>query len=161
VSASPRVWRAEPGESTEVARLLIAFRDWLESSSPEDGLVQSAVDRLITDPATEYLLAARSEDRDACGVCQLRFRESVWTSSVDCWIEDVFVLDAARGHGVGRALVRVACERARERGAGRIELDTSESNTAAISLYESLGFSTSSKAHGKLHGRDLFMGQRL
>jgi ribosomal protein S18 acetylase RimI-like enzyme len=161
VSSAPRVWRAQPAEAADVARLLIAFRDWLESSTPVDDFIHGAVERLIKDAATEYLLAAGAEDGGACGVCQLRFRESVWTPGFDCWIEDVFVLDDARGKGVGRELVRVACERARERGAGRIELDTSESNTAAISLYESLGFSTSSKAHGKLHGRDLFMGRRL
>jgi ribosomal protein S18 acetylase RimI-like enzyme len=161
VSSAPRVWRAEHRDASEVARLLIAFREWLESSSPTDDFIQAAVQRLITDPATEYLLGASTEAGEACGVCQLRFRESVWTAGLDCWIEDVFVLDNARGQGVGRELVRVACERACERGARRIELDTSESNAAAISLYESLGFSTSSKAHGKLHGRDLFMGRGL
>jgi GNAT superfamily N-acetyltransferase len=161
MSSAARVWRAQPEEATVVARLLIAFRDWLESSSPTDASIQSAVERLITDPATEYLLGASSEAGDACGVCQLRFRETVWTAGIDCWIEDVFVLDEGRGQGVGRELVRVACERARERGAGRIELDTNDSLVAAVSLYESLGFSSSSKAHGKLNGRDLFMGRRL
>lgn len=161
MSGGPRVWRAEPDEAGDVARLLIAFRDWLESSTPSEESLRAAVDRLIVDSGTEYLLGASTEQGDASGVCQLRFRESVWTSGLDCWIEDVYVRDDARGRGIGRELVRVACARARERGARRIELDTSESNAAAIALYKSLGFSTSSKAHGKLDGRDLFMGRRL
>ena len=47
------------------------------------------------------------------------------------------------------------------RGARRIELDTNEDNRGAIALYESLGFSSASKVHGPLSGRDIFMGRRL
>ena len=71
------------------------------------------------------------------------------------------VEEAARGRGVGGALVGLACERASERGARRIELDANEHNRGAIALYESLGFSSASKVHGKMRGRDLFMGRRL
>jgi len=96
-----------------------------------------------------------------CGVCQLRYRHSFWTSTPDCWLEDLYVEDAARGHGVGRALVVAAVERARARGARRIELDTNEDNAPAIALYESLGFSARSKSHEHLRGRDVFMGRAV
>ena len=76
-------------------------------------------------------------------------------------IKSMRVVDAFLGRGVGRALVALAFERATARGAQRIELDTNEHNRGAIGLYESLGFSTSSKAHGELRGRDVFMGRRL
>jgi ribosomal protein S18 acetylase RimI-like enzyme len=161
VSWPIRVWRAELGEAAEVTRLLIAFRDWLESSSPPEAALHGSVRRLFDDPGTEFLLGAPGQGGPPCGICQLRFRHSVWTSAEDCWLEDLFVTAEGRGQGIGRALVIAACERARERGAARIELDTSESNSAAIALYEALGFSAISKVHGKLAGRDLFMGRRL
>jgi ribosomal protein S18 acetylase RimI-like enzyme len=85
----------------------------------------------------------------------------VWTATPDCWLEDLYVEDTGRGRGVARALVRSALERARARGAQRIELDTNEENAPAIALYESLGFSAASKAHGHLRGRDVFMGRRV
>jgi ribosomal protein S18 acetylase RimI-like enzyme len=121
----------------------------------------ASVGTLIVDPTTDYLLAALEDRAAPCGLAQLRFRHSVWTSSEDCWLEDLFVEAAARRYGVGRALVIACCKRASERGCARIELDTNETNAAAVGLYESLSFSALSKAHGKSSGRDLFMGRRL
>ena len=154
-------WQAEPHEAAHVTRLLIAFRDWLGEDLPPDASFASSVERLIADPATEFLLAAVERDSPPCGVCQLRFRHSVWTGSPDCWLEDLFVEEHARGQGVGAELVAAALAQARARGARRIELDTNEHNHAAIALYESLGFSSTSKAHGSLDGRDVFMGRPL
>jgi ribosomal protein S18 acetylase RimI-like enzyme len=64
---------------------------------------------------------------------------------------------AARRSGLGRALVNAALHRARQRGCRRVELDTNEDNESAIGLYESLGFSVTSKGPG----RSLFLGLRL
>jgi ribosomal protein S18 acetylase RimI-like enzyme len=63
----------------------------------------------------------------------------------------------ARRSGLGRALVTAALERARQRGCRRVELDTNEDNGSAIGLYESLGFSATSKGPS----RSLFLGLRL
>jgi GNAT superfamily N-acetyltransferase len=161
VSGGPRVWRAQAHDSEDVARLLIAFRDWLESDTPSETAMHDSVSQLIGERDTDFLLVAVAEAAAPAGVCQLRFRHSVWTSGEDCWLEDLFVEEAARGKGLGRALVLAAFERAGARGARRIELDTNEHNLGALALYESLGFSAASKAHGQLQGRDVFLGRRL
>jgi ribosomal protein S18 acetylase RimI-like enzyme len=160
VSDAPRIWRAAHADVADVTRLLVEFRDWNEDTGPDERAMRDSVERLVGDPNTEFLLAAPPEGA-AAGVCQLRFRHSVWTSSEDCWLEDLFVEERLRGHGLGRALVLTAFDRAAARGARRIELDTNERNTGAIALYESLGFSASSKTHGALDGRDIFLGRRL
>jgi GNAT superfamily N-acetyltransferase len=150
----PRVWRAAPDEAPAVARLLVAFRDWYGKSEPPAEEFRASVRRLMDDPSTEYLLGG---GEPPSGVLQLRFRWSVWTSAEDSWVEDVYVDEAARGSGLGRALVEAACERARARGCKRIELDVDEGNAAARALYESLGFS-SGKRPGQL---SLFMARQL
>ena len=155
------VWVAQRHETADVSRLLIAFRDWFPSDQPSSESIAASVQLLIDDPATEYLLGRVEDGAEPCGVCQLRFRHSVWTATPDCWLEDLYVEEQARGRGLGGALVQLAFERATARGAARIELDTNEQNLGAIKLYESLGFSTSSKVHGPLRGRDLFLGRRL
>ncbi|MGC9501910.1 N-acetyltransferase family protein [Streptomyces sp. WG7] len=55
-------------------------------------------------------------------------------------IRGLAVSDAARGNGVGRALVRAAVDDARHKGFRRITLRVLGHNTAARGLYESEGF---------------------
>ena len=154
---SARVWQAVPNEAGEVARLLIAFRDHYGRSEPPDDTFHAGVARLIADPATEYLLATPSSDGEPAGVCQLRYRHSLWTAGEDCWLEDLYVAERARRAGLGEALVACAIDRARARGCGRIELDVSDSNRAAKALYERMGFSAGYKPPAP----NVLMGLRL
>jgi ribosomal protein S18 acetylase RimI-like enzyme len=156
---TPTAWTAGPDEAEHVAGLLVAFRDHNGHDWPSDNAFLASVEKLMDRRDTDFLLGASSEDSPPQGVCQLRFRFSVWTATDDCWLEDLYVAPTARRSGVGAALVEAALERARERGCRRIELDTSESNAAAIALYERYGFSTSSKSGSET--RDLFLGRSL
>lgn len=154
---TPRVWLAGVEEAETVGGLLIEFRNWYGRDWPSDNAFLASVERVIEDRGTEFLLGAPHDDAPPSGVCQLRYRFSVWTASEDCWLEDLWVREDARRGGLGRALVEAACARAADRGCRRIELDVSEANDAALALYEPLGFSTG-KTPG---GRDLFMQRRL
>jgi ribosomal protein S18 acetylase RimI-like enzyme len=156
--AEPVVWRAEAHEAEVVAQLLIEFRDFYDEDWPSDNAFLAGVERLIERSDTEFLLASPDGDSPPAGVCQLRYRYSLWTASDDCWLEDLYVRDGARRRGLGRALIEAAFAHARARGCRRMELDVNETNGAAFALYEQLGFSPSSKALG---GRDLFMGRKL
>jgi ribosomal protein S18 acetylase RimI-like enzyme len=51
-----------------------------------------------------------------------------------------FVAPGARGHGLARSIVVAAEAAARTAGAGLINLDVRETQTAAIQLYQSLGY---------------------
>jgi GNAT superfamily N-acetyltransferase len=139
----------------DVVRLIAEFRDWWGKTEPADDRIRAVVERLIPADSTEFLLA--DEDGRAVGVCQLRYRLSVWTGADDCWLEDLFVTEAARSGGHGRALVEAAFESARARGCRRMELDVNEQNTGAIRFYESLGFTTEPKPPG----RTLFVSRIL
>jgi GNAT superfamily N-acetyltransferase len=134
-----RIWRATPAEAGDVTRLLIGFRDWQDRDWPGDASFRATVDRLIGRDDTEYLLAAAG-DGPPEGVVQLRFRWAVWWEAEDCWLEDLYVDEAARGAGLGRALVQAAIDRAAERGCRRIDLDVEEGNGPARALYASFGF---------------------
>lgn len=153
-----RAWLAQPHEAEAIAGLLVAFRDHLGVDWPSDNAFLASVERLLEDRDTEFLLAAPDGDAPPAGVLQLRFRLSVWKAAPDAWLEDLFVAAHARRGGVGDALVMLAIERARQRGARRIELDCNERNTGALALYERHGFTPRSKGG---EGRDLFLGRPL
>ena len=142
------VWRAEPSDAEDVARLLVAFRDHLGLSWPPDERWRAGVERLIAQPDTAYLLAAAPDGAPAAGVAQVRFRYGLWWAADDCLLEDLFVLADARGHGLGRALVEATIALARERGCRRVELDVNEDNAAALALYRSFGFDAQDDRYG-------------
>jgi GNAT superfamily N-acetyltransferase len=131
----PEVRLAQASDAPRVAELMAAFRSHIGRDWPSDAEIHSTVERLLADPQTEFLLADE-------GVCQLRFRLSVWTATEDCWLEDLYVTDEARGTGVGRALIETAFERARARGCKRIQLDVADDNSRAIDVYRAAGFGT-------------------
>ena len=153
------IWQAGPHDAADVTRLIVAFRDWFGGTTPTAATVAESVTVLLADPDTEFLLAGDRER--ATGLCQLRYRHSVWTGRDDCWLEDLFVDESARRQGLGRALAEAALDRARARGAKRIELDTDADNEAAMALYESLGFSAFSKVPANMRGPSLLMLRRL
>jgi GNAT superfamily N-acetyltransferase len=146
---SVAVWVAAPREASAVAGLMGEFRDWMGRNRPTDSALAASVERLIADPGAEYLLAAPSTAAEPAAVCQLRYRYGVWHSAEDCWLEDLFVREAVRGRRLGGELVEAAVERARARGCRRVELDADSDNSAALALYERLGFSADTPSGAK------------
>ncbi|HEX4717343.1 MAG TPA: GNAT family N-acetyltransferase [Thermoleophilaceae bacterium] len=149
------VRRAEAGDLDGVTRLIAEFRDWWGKAEPSAQVIGEAAAQLLDHDHTEFLLAF--DDGEPVGVCQLRYRLSVWTGVEDCWLEDLFVTQSARGARHGRELVEAAFESARARGCRRMELDVNEQNTAALRFYEGLGFTTEPKPPG----RTLFISRPL
>lgn len=57
------------------------------------------------------------------------------------------VSSAYRGQGIATALVKMAIDAMASRNADEVVLETEETNTAAMRLYERLGFLRSKKLH--------------
>ncbi len=71
------------------------------------------------------------------------------------------VASAARGQGVGTALVQECMRRARRAGAAALGLHTSESLRAAIRMYEHMGFVRAPKGDFQPDGAELVMAYRV
>lgn len=63
---------------------------------------------------------------------------STWVMGEDCYLEDLFVDPAARGLGVGRALMADVQEVARAKGCARLYWHTDIDNARARGLYDSI-----------------------
>jgi GNAT superfamily N-acetyltransferase len=53
-----------------------------------------------------------------------------------CYLQDLFTAEAARGQGVGRALIEAVYERAKEARSSRVYWQTHETNLTAMKLYD-------------------------
>jgi ribosomal protein S18 acetylase RimI-like enzyme len=149
-----RVRRATPDDATDVARLLHDFNTEYEEESPGVAVLTERVRRFLEDGEMTVLLVGDGPD----GLAQLRFRPSLWSGALDAYLEELYVVPALRGHGKGRALLEAAMGAAREQGATRIDLGTSEDDEAARTLYESAGFINREGAGGPImfvYERDL------
>jgi GNAT superfamily N-acetyltransferase len=60
------------------------------------------------------------------------------TTAIDplCYLQDLFTSEAARGKGVGRALINGVYEQARRAGSPRVYWQTHETNHTAMLLYD-------------------------
>lgn len=64
---------------------------------------------------------------------------STWIGRSGIYLEDLFVRPAARGFGLGKALLREIARIAVARNCGRMEWSVLDWNTPAIGFYKSLG----------------------
>jgi len=75
-------------------------------------------------------------DGTLLGLAHYLFHRSTTSIAPNCYLQDLFTSDAARGQGVGRALIEAVNQRARRAGVARVYWQTHESNTTAMALYE-------------------------
>jgi ribosomal protein S18 acetylase RimI-like enzyme len=130
------VREAGEADAPEVARLLHDFNTEFSEPTPGVAFLTERTRRLLADREITVLLGGERPD----GLALLRFRPSVWTPTLDAYLEELYFAPDRRGRGIGRALLQAAIDAARERGAAHIDLNTSEDDTAARALYERTGF---------------------
>jgi len=126
-------------EATEVTDELVdAFVRLVPQLSSSSAPTSAAELAAITGSEASILFMAR----DTGGVIVGSLTLAVFRipTGFRAWIEDVVVDDAARGAGVGEALVAAALDRARLLGAKTVDLTSRPSREAANRLYVRLGF---------------------
>ena len=70
------------------------------------------------------------------GLAHYLFHRSTILIGPTCYLQDIFTDEAARGGGVGRALINAVYEQAKLAGASRVYWQTHESNRTAMQLYD-------------------------
>jgi GNAT superfamily N-acetyltransferase len=84
-----------------------------------------------------YALVAEAEGT-LLGLVHYLFHRSTIQIEPNCYLQDLFTLEAARGKGVGRALINGVYERAQAVGIKRVYWLTHETNATAMRLYDAV-----------------------
>ena len=124
------------GDADAIGRLLYAFNREFDEPAPEPPVLAERIRQLLDGGDTLVLLAGDGPD----GLAVLRFRAAIWSAGLECYLAELYVTPARRGHGLGRGLMEAALREARERGAHTMDIGVDEPDHAARCLYESLGF---------------------
>jgi ribosomal protein S18 acetylase RimI-like enzyme len=133
----PQVRSATPEDADAIGRLLHDFNTEFEEPAPDPPVIADRIRELMAADDFAVLLAGDGPD----GLAVLRFRPSIWSPALECYLAELYVVPSLRGRGRGRALMERAIAFARDHGADYMDLGTGETDTAARALYESLGFS--------------------
>ena len=112
----------------------------------------ATMDRVEDVTATAEDLARRMFDEGAGGAlvaehasdgvvgCAIFFRTfSTWDGKSNLYLEDLFVEEAYRGEGVGRALMCRLAALCEERGCGKLSWHCRDTNPSGLAFYEHLG----------------------
>ena len=132
-----RVQRADVGQLEPASRLFEAYLQFYQKSVPADA-ARGFIEARLRNRDSVILLAWL--DAAAVGFMQL-YPSFASLSLAPSWIlNDLYVDKAARGNGVGEALMQAARELGLATGAAEIFLQTARDNATAQRLYERLGY---------------------
>jgi ribosomal protein S18 acetylase RimI-like enzyme len=129
---------ATPEDAPVLARMIAALRAHEGKAGPGPAAAQVAAWLDPADPLVEVLVV--EWDGAAHGYLAFYRAFSLFKPGPTLLVENVYVDAAARGRGLGRALLAAAARVAVARGWPRLELNVAHDNTGAIRAYDRLGF---------------------
>jgi ribosomal protein S18 acetylase RimI-like enzyme len=129
-----------PADLADAGALIRDYVAWLGIDLSFQGFDAEIADlsRTYAPPAGDLLLA-RGDDGAALGCVGVR---TLAGRPGACEMKRLYVRDAARGTGAGRALAEASVAAARALGYREMLLDTLDSMALALALYRGLGFAS-------------------
>lgn len=147
--ATVQVRSAQPADTEALFGLIQALAAYEKLSDSVTGSAELLRSHLFGDrPFAEALVAeARPIDGDEAtlgeatlvGLALFFYNYSTFLTKPGIYLEDLFVLPAYRGQGVGKALLQGTIERGRAQHCGRVEWSVLDWNAPAIAFYEHMG----------------------
>ena len=126
---------AQPEDEARWRRLWQAYLTFYDHPLPEEVTAFTWARLMSPDSALNMRLAA--DGTDILGFAIHQHHASTWVAGEDCYLEDLFVDEAQRGGGIGRALIDDLRALARAKGWKRLYWHTGRDNARARALYDS------------------------
>jgi GNAT superfamily N-acetyltransferase len=129
---------AEESDVPAILRCIVALATYEREPNAVRATESSLMGTLFAAEAQVHALVAE-RDGDIVGIAIWFLNYSTWTGRPGIYLEDLFVTDAARGLGVGRALFRALAQEAQARDCARIDWAVLDWNKPAMDFYRTLG----------------------
>ena len=99
------------------------------------GITRTTWHRFFDPDEPVHALVAEEGGR-LVGLAHYLYHRSTTAIGPNCYMQDLFTASAARGRGVGRALIEAVYTAARAAGSPRVYWQTHETNATAMRLYD-------------------------
>jgi GNAT superfamily N-acetyltransferase len=126
----------ERTDRAQWAPLWRAYLDFYRAPSSDE--VANATFARIFDPLEPVHALVAERGDQLIGLAQYVFQRSTWLLNSQCYLQDLYVSEAARGSGVGRALIAAVVDAAKGAGAARVFWNTHDTNAVARRLYDAV-----------------------
>ena len=127
---------ATAAEVEVVAELLDAFNREYHTPTPGPAVLADRLGRLLADGRVIAVVAGRP----AIAVALMTLRANVWYEGSVALLDELYVVPALRGQGIGSALLGRAEAVARQRGAEVMEINVDGQDVDARRFYERHGY---------------------
>jgi GNAT superfamily N-acetyltransferase len=127
-----------PGDLPELMPMLRAYCDFYRVDPPDERLLGLA-NALIDNPSEGVQLIARDIDGTPLGFATIYWTWQTLHAGRVGVLNDLFVVPASRGTGMGRALIERGRQLCREHGAEKLVWETAPDNAVAQRLYDGIG----------------------
>jgi len=144
LSAGIEIRAARPADFVAWLPLWDGYNAFYERHGPSalpDNITRTTWARFFDAYEPIHALVAE-RDGDLIGLVHYLFHRSTTLLGPTCYLQDLFTAEAARGQGVGRALIEAVYARAQEGGASRVYWLTQEHNRTARQLYDQVAAKT-------------------
>lgn len=129
---------ARPGDEPGILSCIQALADYEREPDAVDNTVEALAGTLFGDEPKAFTHVVEREGA-IVGIAIWFLTYSTWTGRHGIWLEDLFVDDAQRGRGYGKALIASLATVCVERGYSRLEWTVLDWNEPSIAFYRSLG----------------------
>lgn len=106
------------------------------SALPEE--ISAATWARFLDPAEPVHALVAEEQGRLLGLAHYLYHRSTTLLAPICYLQDLYTDEAARGRGVGRALIEAVYAQARQAGSARVYWQTQQGNATARRLYDAV-----------------------
>ena len=125
----------EKADHADWRRLWSAYLDFYETKLPQE-VYAATWERLFSGGEFEPKGFIAHLDGKAVGLTHYLYHRSGWSLVNNCYLQDLFADKAARGKGVGAALIEAVRQEAAKIGVANVYWMTNEANATARKLYD-------------------------